>query len=177
MSYVNFSHDCIVPVLYILQSTFSEFVPLLVELCTNIVELRGLDITGIYRVPGNTAVLSSLTEGVNRGFDSISLQVFFVMNSFSSPQLSIYIICMQHYDCWFRCSDVHGLSRNLVWVFEVLTAVLLRIHVFWDVMLCHWASGPRHSEASECLHLQASGSPKQVIFDCLNHEYDGSMIP
>jgi len=56
------------------QSTFSEFVPLLVELCTNIVELRGLDITGIYRVPGNTAVLSSLTEGVNKGFDSITLQ-------------------------------------------------------------------------------------------------------
>jgi len=102
ISHVNFSHDCIVPVLYILQSTFSEYVPLLVELCTNIVELRGLDITGIYRVPGNTAVLSSLTEGVNKGFDSISLQVFFVMNSFSLPQLSICVLYMQHYDCWFR---------------------------------------------------------------------------
>ncbi|KDR20991.1 Rho GTPase-activating protein 21 [Zootermopsis nevadensis] len=56
------------------QSSFSEFVPLLVELCTNIVELRGLDIIGIYRVPGNTAAVSSLTEGVNKGFDSINLQ-------------------------------------------------------------------------------------------------------
>lgn len=60
----------------VLQSSFSEFVPLLVELCTNIVELRGLDIIGIYRVPGNTAAVSSLTEGVNKGFDSINLQVF-----------------------------------------------------------------------------------------------------
>jgi len=102
MSYVNFGHDRVVPVLYVLQSTFSEFVPLLVELCTNIVELRGLDITGIYRVPGNTAVLSSLTEGVNKGFDSISLQVFCVMNSFSLPQLSICMLYMQHHDCWFR---------------------------------------------------------------------------
>jgi hypothetical protein len=24
--------------------------------------------------------------------------------------------------------------------FEVLTAVLLRIQVFWDVTLCHWVS-------------------------------------
>ena len=92
----NFSHYSVVPVLCILQSTFSEFVPLLVELCTNIVELRGLDITGIYRVPGNTAVLSSLTEGVNKGFDSISLQVYFVMNFFSSPQLSLCMLYMQH---------------------------------------------------------------------------------
>ena len=102
ISHVNFSHDCIVPVLYILQSTFSEFVPLLVELCTNIVELRGLDTTGIYRVPGNTAVLSSLTDGVNKGFDSISLQVLFVMNSFSVPQLSVRVLYVQHYGRWFR---------------------------------------------------------------------------
>ncbi|XP_069677566.1 uncharacterized protein RhoGAP19D isoform X4 [Periplaneta americana] len=56
------------------QSSFSEYVPLLVELCTNIVELRGLEIIGIYRVPGNTAAVSSLTEGINKGFDSINLQ-------------------------------------------------------------------------------------------------------
>ncbi|KAJ9597846.1 hypothetical protein L9F63_011288, partial [Diploptera punctata] len=53
-------------------SSFSEYVPLLVEVCTNIVELRGLEIIGIYRVPGNTAAVSSLTEEVNKGFDNIS---------------------------------------------------------------------------------------------------------
>ncbi|XP_033607133.1 uncharacterized protein LOC111863876 isoform X5 [Cryptotermes secundus] len=56
------------------QSSFSEFVPLLVELCTHIVEMRGLDIIGIYRVPGNTAAVTSLSEGLRKGFDNISLQ-------------------------------------------------------------------------------------------------------
>ncbi|KAG8230304.1 hypothetical protein J437_LFUL008496, partial [Ladona fulva] len=55
-------------------STNHPFVPLLVELCTSIVEARGLDIIGIYRVPGNTAAVASLTEGVNRGFDCINMQ-------------------------------------------------------------------------------------------------------
>ncbi|XP_063975013.1 uncharacterized protein LOC135161407 isoform X2 [Diachasmimorpha longicaudata] len=55
-------------------SSFSEFVPLIVEMCTSIVEARGLEVTGIYRVPGNTAAISQLTESVNKGFDSINLQ-------------------------------------------------------------------------------------------------------
>nr|CAD7261965.1 unnamed protein product [Timema shepardi] len=42
--------------------------------CTSIVEERGLDIIGIYRVPGNTAAVSSLTEGINKGFDCVNLQ-------------------------------------------------------------------------------------------------------
>jgi hypothetical protein len=57
------------------QSMSSEFVPCLVELCTGIVEERGLDIIGIYRVPGNTAAVTSLTESVNKGFEDINLQV------------------------------------------------------------------------------------------------------
>ncbi|KAL4113090.1 hypothetical protein QTP88_016778 [Uroleucon formosanum] len=48
-------------------STRSEFVPLIVEVCTSIVEEKGLDIIGIYRVPGNTAAITSLTEAVNSG--------------------------------------------------------------------------------------------------------------
>lgn len=35
--------------MFVLQSTFSEYVPLLVEICTNIVEAKGLEIIGIYR--------------------------------------------------------------------------------------------------------------------------------
>ncbi|KAE8744298.1 hypothetical protein FOCC_FOCC009021, partial [Frankliniella occidentalis] len=55
-------------------STFCEAVPLLVELCTSIVEARGLEVIGIYRVPGNTAAVASLTESINKGFDFVNLQ-------------------------------------------------------------------------------------------------------
>ncbi|XP_046480202.1 rho GTPase-activating protein 21 isoform X1 [Neodiprion pinetum] len=55
-------------------STFSEYVPLIVEMCTRIVEERGLEVIGIYRVPGNTAAISQLTESVNKGFQNINLQ-------------------------------------------------------------------------------------------------------
>lgn len=56
-------------------STFCEAVPLLLELCTSIVEARGLEVIGIYRVPGNTAAVTSLTESINKGFDFVNLQV------------------------------------------------------------------------------------------------------
>ncbi|XP_034949619.1 uncharacterized protein RhoGAP19D [Chelonus insularis] len=55
-------------------SSFSEFVPLIVEMCTSIVEARGLEVIGIYRVPGNTAAISQLTDSVNKGFENINLQ-------------------------------------------------------------------------------------------------------
>ncbi|XP_036147904.1 rho GTPase-activating protein 21 isoform X5 [Monomorium pharaonis] len=55
-------------------SSFSEYVPLIVEMCTSIVEARGLEIVGIYRVPGNTAAIAQLTDSVNRGFENINLQ-------------------------------------------------------------------------------------------------------
>lgn len=62
-------------IIFSLQSSFSEFVPLIVEMCTSIVEARGLEVVGIYRVPGNTAAISQLTESVNKGFENINLQV------------------------------------------------------------------------------------------------------
>lgn len=42
--------------------------------CCRIVEARGLESTGIYRVPGNNAVVSSLQEQLNRGPGDINLQ-------------------------------------------------------------------------------------------------------
>lgn len=56
-------------------SSFSEYVPLIVEMCTSIVEARGLEVVGIYRVPGNTAAIAQLTDSVNKGFENINLQV------------------------------------------------------------------------------------------------------
>lgn len=37
-------------------------------------ESRGLGIVGIYRIPGNTAAISALTEQVNKGFDEQTLR-------------------------------------------------------------------------------------------------------
>ena len=48
-------------------------VPLLVRTCCGVVEERGLEVVGVYRVPGNSAAVNQLTEQVNRGeFRSVS---------------------------------------------------------------------------------------------------------
>ncbi|XP_059893270.1 rho GTPase-activating protein 23-like isoform X3 [Gadus macrocephalus] len=47
----------------------SKFVPLIVEMCCGVVEASGLDYTGIYRVPGNNAMVSNLQEHLNKGLD------------------------------------------------------------------------------------------------------------
>uniref|UniRef100_A0A3Q3NLK5 Rho GTPase activating protein 23b n=1 Tax=Labrus bergylta TaxID=56723 RepID=A0A3Q3NLK5_9LABR len=46
-----------------------KFVPLIVEMCCGVVETTGLDYTGIYRVPGNNAMVSNLQEHLNKGLD------------------------------------------------------------------------------------------------------------
>nr|XP_023679280.1 rho GTPase-activating protein 21 isoform X6 [Paramormyrops kingsleyae] len=53
----------------------NPFVPLIVEVCCKLVEERGLEYTGIYRVPGNNAAISSLQEELNnKGLDDIDIQ-------------------------------------------------------------------------------------------------------
>ncbi|CAL9698253.1 unnamed protein product [Knipowitschia caucasica] len=53
----------------------TKSVPLIVELCCSLVEERGLDYTGIYRVPGNNAAISNMQEELNtRGMGSIDVQ-------------------------------------------------------------------------------------------------------
>ncbi|XP_056153047.1 LOW QUALITY PROTEIN: rho GTPase-activating protein 23-like [Lampris incognitus] len=47
----------------------NKFVPLIVEMCCGIVEASGLEYTGIYRVPGNNAMVSNLQEHLNKGMD------------------------------------------------------------------------------------------------------------
>lgn len=41
--------------------------------CTEIVELRGLCVVGIYRVSGNKAAYTALKDQVNRGLDEVTL--------------------------------------------------------------------------------------------------------
>lgn len=51
-----------------------QFVPLIVEICCKLVEERGLEYTGIYRVPGNNAAISSMQEELNRGMSDIDIR-------------------------------------------------------------------------------------------------------
>ncbi|XP_061769931.1 rho GTPase-activating protein 23-like isoform X2 [Nerophis ophidion] len=46
-----------------------KFVPQVVEMCCGVVEATGLESTGIYRVPGNNAMVSNLQDHLNKGFD------------------------------------------------------------------------------------------------------------
>lgn len=52
-----------------------QFVPLIVEVCCKLVEERGLEYTGIYRVPGNNAAISNMQEELNnKGVSDIDVQ-------------------------------------------------------------------------------------------------------
>ncbi|XP_077954737.1 rho GTPase-activating protein 21-B isoform X3 [Gasterosteus aculeatus] len=53
----------------------NRFVPLIVEVCCKVVEERGLEYTGIYRVPGNNAAISSMQEELNsKGMTDIDVE-------------------------------------------------------------------------------------------------------
>ncbi|TSK14615.1 Rho GTPase-activating protein 23 [Bagarius yarrelli] len=47
----------------------NKFVPLIVETCCSLVEEMGLEYTGIYRVPGNNAMVSNLQDQLNKGME------------------------------------------------------------------------------------------------------------
>ena len=62
-----------VPNLTLNDSSNMDNVPLLVRICTSIVEQKGLEIVGIYRIPGNNAAVTNLTEMVNKGADNVEV--------------------------------------------------------------------------------------------------------
>uniref|UniRef100_A0A3P8RV86 Rho GTPase activating protein 23 n=1 Tax=Amphiprion percula TaxID=161767 RepID=A0A3P8RV86_AMPPE len=47
----------------------NKFIPMIVEICCGLVEEMGLEYTGIYRVPGNNAMVSLLQDQLNKGVD------------------------------------------------------------------------------------------------------------
>ncbi|KAF7225881.1 transcript variant X3 [Nothobranchius furzeri] len=47
----------------------NKFIPVIVEFCCGLVEEMGLEYTGIYRVPGNNAMVLQLQEQLNKGVD------------------------------------------------------------------------------------------------------------
>lgn len=132
--YIKFNDYCL-----LMQSSFSEFIPLIVEMCTSIVEARGLEVVGIYRVPGNTAAISQLTESVNRGFENINLQVtivlVFICLEIDKANL---IIARVIYDVFSRLllmqdprwSDVNVISSLLKSFFRLLPDSLLTADLY-----------------------------------------------
>ncbi|XP_044281145.1 rho GTPase-activating protein 21 isoform X2 [Varanus komodoensis] len=51
----------------------NKYIPLIVDICCKLVEERGLEYTGIYRVPGNNAAISSMQEELNKGMSDIDV--------------------------------------------------------------------------------------------------------
>ncbi|KAL3831347.1 hypothetical protein ACJMK2_023105 [Sinanodonta woodiana] len=62
-----------VPLEYCTPSPNNEYVPLIVDLCIQIVEAKGLEMTGVYRIPGNKAAVTAIQEEVNKGVDKMNL--------------------------------------------------------------------------------------------------------
>ncbi|TKR77120.1 hypothetical protein L596_018149 [Steinernema carpocapsae] len=50
-----------------------DLVPLLVQICTRVVEAHGMETVGIYRIPGNTAAVNALKETLTQGFQTVAI--------------------------------------------------------------------------------------------------------
>lgn len=60
-----------IPIEDCIPSISNIYLPRFVEICTDIIDERGLQTIGIYRVPGNNASITALTEEVNRNYDDV----------------------------------------------------------------------------------------------------------
>uniref|UniRef100_A0A5S6QIM6 Rho-GAP domain-containing protein n=1 Tax=Trichuris muris TaxID=70415 RepID=A0A5S6QIM6_TRIMR len=49
----------------------TDYVPLIVQLCVKVVEAYGLDTVGVYRIPGNTAAVNTLSASLDQGFEFV----------------------------------------------------------------------------------------------------------
>ncbi|ESO05826.1 hypothetical protein HELRODRAFT_105840 [Helobdella robusta] len=63
-----------VPLEHCISSFANEYVPLIVETCTRIVEEKGLESVGVYRVPGNSGAVNALIEELNKDPDGLCLE-------------------------------------------------------------------------------------------------------
>ncbi|XP_066248060.1 rho GTPase-activating protein 23 isoform X10 [Euwallacea similis] len=62
-----------VPIEHCITSHQNSYLPRFVEVCTDIIDEKGLQVIGIYRVPGNNASMTALSEEINRNFDEVPL--------------------------------------------------------------------------------------------------------
>ncbi|XP_076251916.1 rho GTPase activating protein at 19D isoform X8 [Rhynchophorus ferrugineus] len=63
-----------IPIKDCLPSHNNNYVPRFIEICTDIIDDKGLQTIGIYRVPGNNASITALTEEINRNTEDIQLE-------------------------------------------------------------------------------------------------------
>ncbi|KAK3108613.1 hypothetical protein FSP39_011856 [Pinctada imbricata] len=72
----NSDDNCMfgVPLECCIPSPNNDHVPMIVDLCTKIVEARGLEVTGVYRIPGNTAAVNMMQEELNKGIDNMNVE-------------------------------------------------------------------------------------------------------
>jgi len=99
----------------------TEYVPYLVKVCCDIVNERGLDIVGIYRVPGNNAAVTYLTEQINKGVDNYSLddQRWQDVNVVSSLLKSFFrklpdpLFTVEMYSLFIEASKIDLASRRM----------------------------------------------------------------
>lgn len=68
-------HSIGVPLENCPPSKNSKMIPLIVEHCCNVVERKGLETVGVYRVPGNSAAVTAMHEELNnRGIENVCLE-------------------------------------------------------------------------------------------------------
>lgn len=78
----------------------SQFIPLIVEICCGLVEDMGLEYTGIYRVPGNNAMVSLLQDQLNKGVDiNPAEEVRKYIRGQKNTQLVVYTSMQKVKDC------------------------------------------------------------------------------
>lgn len=82
---------------------------MIVDLCTKIVEARGLEVTGVYRVPGNTASVNMMMEELNK-----------VQNS-----ITVYL-----------SKGFHGSNSNSWYLFQRFPVVLSRVTIIQITIAC-----------------------------------------
>jgi len=52
-----------------------QMVPLIVEICTRIVEEKGIENQGIYRVPGNSGAINAMLDELNKVYTLVYLVI------------------------------------------------------------------------------------------------------
>ncbi|CAG9860235.1 unnamed protein product [Phyllotreta striolata] len=60
-----------IPIEECIPSNRNVFLPRFVEVCTDIIDEKGLQTVGIYRVPGNNASITALADEVNRNYEDV----------------------------------------------------------------------------------------------------------
>ncbi|XP_028130102.1 rho GTPase-activating protein 21 isoform X9 [Diabrotica virgifera virgifera] len=63
-----------IPIEDCIPSATNMYLPKFVEVCTDIIDERGLQTVGIYRVPGNNASITALSEEINKNYEDVPLE-------------------------------------------------------------------------------------------------------